>query len=263
MVSRRIRFLFLLLTAAAVGLIPVLCAGDGALSGNGQALPILMYHDVVEDGQPCNTWTVTAGRFREDLQWLKDHGYTCILPRDLEKGPLPKGKSVLITFDDGYESNYRLAFPILKEFGDKAVISLITKYVDEGAPDFLTWDMCREMEASGLVEFGSHTDNLHQDQPRGIHRVQGESREDYDRRVFPDLDASIQKLEKNLDAKVLFFAYPYGQKELWASDYLTEHFAMTVTTKYGRANLACGRYDLPRYTVSMEESVAHHLGGRP
>ena len=155
MVSRRIRFLFSVLTA--VVLIIGLCAGDGALSGNGQALPILMYHDVVEDGQPCNTWTVTAGRLREDLQWLKDHGYTSILPRDLEKGPLPKGKSVLITFDDGYESNYRLAFPILKEFGDKAVISLITKYVDEGDAEFLTWDMCREMTESGAL---FHTDAI-------------------------------------------------------------------------------------------------------
>ena len=135
----------------------VFCTGDSALSGNGQALPILMYHDVVEDGQPYNTWTVTAGRFRQDLQWLKDHGYACVLPRELARGHLPRGKAVLITFDDGYESNYRLAFPILKEFGDKAAIALVTKSVDQGEPGFLTWDMCREMEASGLVEFGSHT----------------------------------------------------------------------------------------------------------
>ena len=141
MFTRRIRSLFALFAAAL--LLLVLCCGDGALSINGQALPILMYHDVVEDGQPCNTWTVTAGRFRQDLKWLRDHGYTCVLPRDLVKGHLPKGKAVLITFDDGYESNYRLAFPILKEYGDKAVISLITKYVDDGVPGFLTWDMCR------------------------------------------------------------------------------------------------------------------------
>ena len=83
MVSRRIRFLFSVLTA--VVLIIGLCAGDGALSGNGQALPILMYHDVVEDGQPCNTWTVTAGRLREDLPgtWRRDlspRGSRCSLP---------------------------------------------------------------------------------------------------------------------------------------------------------------------------------------
>lgn len=261
MFTRRICSLFA--CSAVALLLLVFCTGDNALSGNGQALPILMYHDVVEDGQPYNTWTVTAGRFRQDLQWLKDHGYACVLPRELAKGHLPRGKAVLITFDDGYESNYRLAFPILKEFGDKAAIALVTKSVDQGEPGFLTWEMCREMEASGLVEFGSHTYDLHHDQPRGIRRAPGETREAYDQRVLPDLESSVDLIQKNLNTKVLYFAYPYGQKEPWASDFLQKRFAMTVTTKYGRANLSGGRYDLPRYTISMEESVAHHLGGTP
>ena len=47
MFTRRIRSLFALFAAAL--LLLVLCCGDGALSINGQALPILMYHDVVED----------------------------------------------------------------------------------------------------------------------------------------------------------------------------------------------------------------------
>ena len=261
MVWRQIVSRLTLLAAAA--LILLLCCGDVSLSGNGQSLPILMYHNVVEDGQPCNTWTVTAGRFRQDLQWLKDHGYTCVLPRELESAPLPSEKAVLITFDDGYESNYRLAFPILKEFGDKAVISLVASCIDRGDPDFLTWDMCREMEGSGLVEFGSHTYDLHHDHPRGIRRSPGESREEYDRRVLSDLETGTARIEQQLHTKVRFFAYPYGQKEPWASPFLHDAFAMTVTTHYGRANLACGRYDLPRYTVSMEEPAARHLGGTP
>lgn len=224
MFTRRICSLFA--CSAVALLLLVFCTGDSALSGNGQALPILMYHDVVEDGQPYNTWTVTAGRFRQDLQWLKDHGYACVLPRELARGHLPRGKAVLITFDDGYESNYRLAFPILKEFG-------------------------------------SHTYDLHHDQPRGIRRAPGETREAYDQRVLPDLETSVDLIQKNLNTKVLYFAYPYGQKEPWSSDFLQKRFAMTVTTKYGRANLSGGRYDLPRYTISMEESVAHHLGGTP
>ena len=80
MFTRRICSLFA--CSAVALLLLVFCTGDSALSGNGQALPILMYHDVVEDGQPYNTWTVTAGRFRQDLQWLKDHGYACVLPRE-------------------------------------------------------------------------------------------------------------------------------------------------------------------------------------
>ena len=51
--------------------------------GPNQTLYILMYHLFVLDDQPCNEWTVTNGRFREDLQWLADHGYTTVLPREL------------------------------------------------------------------------------------------------------------------------------------------------------------------------------------
>ena len=47
-------------------------------------LYILMYHDFVEgDGADCNNWTLPISRFREDLQWLSDHGYTAVLPSQL------------------------------------------------------------------------------------------------------------------------------------------------------------------------------------
>ena len=231
---------------------------EPVLSDN-HTLYILMYHHMVEDGQSCNTWTITTGRFWEDLQWLRDNGYTWLLPSQLaEGGPLPE-KAVLITFDDGYASNYHLAFPILEEFQAKAVISLITRQIEEQHPDFLTWDMCREMAASGLVEFGSHTYDAHQEDPRGIKHISGESRSDYEARIFPDLQASIDQIQANLGTEVLFFAYPHGQKERWANDYLREHFAVTVTTRHGPADLSRGLYDLPRHNITVEHPVSEFL----
>lgn len=231
---------------------------ESAPSDN-HTLYILMYHHVVEDGQSCNTWTITTGRFREDLQWLRDNGYSWLLPSQLAEGvPLPE-KAVLITFDDGYASNYHLAFPILKEFQAKAVISLITSRIEEQHPDFLTWDMCREMAASGLVEFGSHTYDAHREDPRGIKHISGESRSDYEARIFPDLQASIDQIQANLGTEVLFFAYPHGQKERWANDYFREHFAVTVTTRHGPADLSGGLYDLPRHNITVEHPVSEFL----
>ena len=222
-------------------------------------LYILMYHHMVEDGQNYNTWTITTGRFREDLQWLADNGYTCLLPSQLAAGePLPE-KAVLITFDDGYASNYQLAFPILREFGAKAVISLITQHIQDRDPEFLTWDMCREMAASGLVEFGSHTCSAHQENPRGIKRIFGESRADYEARIFPDIQTSIDQIRDNLGTEVLFFAYPHGQRERWADEYLREHFAVTVTTRHGPADLSRGLYDLPRHNITVEHPVSELL----
>ena len=152
------RILALLLTLAVLfSLAGCQSSGNADNPYDGQKLPVLMYHHVVEDGQECNDMTITASRLREDLQWLQDNGYTTVLPRELAAGePLPE-KPVLITFDDGYRSNYNLAFPIFQEFEAKVVISVMVYMQDHAASDFVTWAMCREMIDSGLIEIGSHT----------------------------------------------------------------------------------------------------------
>ena len=223
-------------------------------------LYILMYHDVVEgDGSGCNDWTITTGRLREDLQWMTDQGFTFYLPRELAQGVPLAEKSVMITFDDGYASNYTLAFPLLKEFGAKAVISPIVRYVQEGVPGYLTWDMCREMAASGLVEFGSHTYDLHGADDQGIRRLEGECQADYEARVLPDLQTSVDLLSAELGQPVTFFAYPNGKTEPWAVQFLAEHFSVTVTTAHGPADLSGGLYSLPRHNVTVQNKASQWL----
>lgn len=215
-------------------------------------LYILMYHHLVTDGMNYNDWTVTDGRFREDMQWLADHDYTTVLPSELADGMVLPERAVLITFDDGYRSNYELAYPILQEFRAKAVISLIAERVETEHPDYLTWDMCREMAESGLIEFGSHTYDSHGTE-RCIQRIPGETREDYEARVFPDLEKSVQLIGERLDTSVQFFAYPHGRADAWADTFLEEHFAMTVTTEHGLADISGGLYRLPRMNIHMSQ----------
>lgn len=85
-------------------------------------LPILMYHDVTDGPTSDNPMVVTTEKLEGDLCWLKENGYHTILPQELTAGePLPE-KPVLLTFDDGYVSNYRLLFPLLQKYQMKAVI---------------------------------------------------------------------------------------------------------------------------------------------
>lgn len=108
-------------------------------------LPILMYHDVTDGPTSDNPMVVTTEKLEGDLCWLKENGYHTILPRELTAGePLPE-KPVMITFDDGYVSNYRLLFPLLQKYQMKAVICLIVSLTDEDPEGHghLTWDMCR------------------------------------------------------------------------------------------------------------------------
>ena len=73
-----------------------------------EPLPVLMYHHMVPDGQDCNDMTVTPGKFRSDLETVLAMGYTPVLPQELAAGDALPEKPILITFDDGYRSNYDL-----------------------------------------------------------------------------------------------------------------------------------------------------------
>ena len=252
--------LILLLSLAA-------CQAGGG-SGNpysGEKLPVLMYHHVVEDGQECNDMTVTVSRLREDLQWLKDNGYTTVLPRELAAGEALPEKPVLITFDDGYRSNYNLAFPIFQEFEAKMVISVMVYMQDNAASDFITWAMCQEMVDSGLIEIGSHTYLLHNlDErggsfdPQGVNGVQRKPEEtdgDFQARVLDDIQQSYDLIAEKLEVSPTFFAYPFGLTEPDADGLIRELFPVTAVTLPKTADLTGGLYDLSRHTVTMNKSL--------
>lgn len=156
-------------------------------------VPILMYHNLTNDPSAVTSMTITGERFQEDMEYLEYNGYTPLLSADLiniraGKEAMPE-RPVMITFDDGYRSNYDIAYPILQKTGMKAVIALIGKSIrandnTEANRFFLKWDEAAEMADSGLVELASHTYNLHNPQYggltapdgiNGIQRLKGES----------------------------------------------------------------------------------------
>lgn len=267
MAKRTKHTLFFLLRCLTVLLLlaGLLClAGVGAVAA--RPLTILMYHHIVADDEPVNAMTVTARRFESDMRWLQEAGYTTVLPRELAAGsPLPK-KAVLITFDDGYASNYQYAFPILQALHMKAAIAVVGRLADADDPLYLNWEMCREMDRSGLVEIGSHSYDLHnlddgrrglfvRDGPNGIQRLENETEDAYHRRVDADLLHSISDIQDHLERPVTFLAYPFGVTEPWADSFLRAHFALTLTTREDRCDPAKGLYDLPRLAVTMDRAA--------
>lgn len=227
-------------------------------------LPVLMYHHVVYNWEPCNEMTVTEGRLEQDLLWLAENGYETVLPRELAAGaPLPE-KPVLLTFDDGYRSNYELAYPLLQKYQAKAVIAVMAYMQDNPGGNFLTWDMCREMTASGLVEIGSHGYAVHNldgrmgnfvpGQANGVQRREGESDNDFYCRVLMDLQCSFDRIAQETGVPPTYFAYPFGKTDPEADAFLEALFPVTAVTGPGKhaANLSKGLHQLPRYTVTME-----------
>lgn len=233
-----------------------------------QTLYVMMYHHVVEDGGECNDMTVTVSRLKKDLQWLRAHGYETVLPRELASGqPLP-GRAVMITFDDGYFSNYELLYPVLQEEGMKAVISVITWMTDDDDGHYVNWKMCREMTASGLVEIGSHTHSLHNLDTKGlvvpggangIQRAPKETKEAFQARVLDDIQKSYDLIAENVGQAPVFFAYPFGATERRASKLINDLFPVTALTRSGAARVRKDFHGLPRFRVTMATGMDSFL----
>ena len=180
-----------------------------------------------------------------------------------EEDALPE-KPILITFDDGYRSNYDLVYPILREYGVKACISIIVLMPDLPTDNFCTWNQLREMTASGLVEIGSHSYRLHNlggdggnfesGGANGVERRPNESDTDFQNRVLDDIQLSHDRIAEELGG-VTCFAYPFGCSDPDAKALVDELFPVTLMTTPKCADLAKGLHDLPRFTVTMKTDL--------
>ena len=262
------RVWMLLLAVLAVAL------GAAAYWNQRGTVRILMYHHLVADGGETNSMTVTAGKFRRDIEYLCTNGYITLLPEELSevlrsKRACPE-RAVVISFDDGYASNYEIAYPILKEYGCKAVISLITSNIGEAKEEgafMLCWPEVGEMSASGLVAFGSHSDNLHNpdiggalrkgpDAVNGVERFPDETWAEYRERVGSDLARSCELVESHTGIPVSWFAYPYGAGDRWCEKLLDGlDVQISVSTEPGKSLGGCGTRDLPRYGIHEDTAI--------
>lgn len=145
-------------------------------------LGILVYHRIAPRTRqvPAPPYNVAPRRFREQITGLLQRGFSFVpLQRVLDShgsGEALPAKSVVVTFDDCFESVYTQAWPILKEFNIPATLFLSTAYLDNAAPfPFDTWaqefadfvpadhyrpistEQCQKLADSGLVELGTHT----------------------------------------------------------------------------------------------------------
>lgn len=172
-------------------------------------VPVLLYHNfvtTVPESDPDNfNYINTPESFEENIKTFLEKGYTIISMKELAdcdsgKAELPS-KPIIITFDDGYYSNYEYIYPILKKYNAKASIFIVTDKIGKEIDGikYLGWEECLEMQNSGLVEIFSHS----------------KKHVFYDklpvRELRDDVIESYRLIEKHLGKQNLKgFAYPYG-----------------------------------------------------
>jgi len=243
---------------------------------NGVKIPILLYHHI--DNKVLNEVIITPEKFSADMNAIKKAGYESITFNDLTLAlngykELPQ-KPIIITFDDGYYSNYKYAYPILKGIGMRAVINIIgwsagrSSYINENkeiTPHF-TWEEANEMINSGVIEIQNHTYDLHSNEGlstgygkicgMGVKPLKNEGYSDYKKRLTQDIIKNNRDIFNNTGAVSTFVAYPFGAYTNETEQVLTEiGIDGTLTTNEG-VRYYSSTDDLkkmPRLTVTMEK----------
>ncbi|WP_307977352.1 polysaccharide deacetylase family protein [uncultured Streptococcus sp.] len=206
-------------------------------------VPILMYHAIhVMDASESASANliVDPTTFESHIKRLVDEGYYFLSPeeayRALTKNELPAKKVVWLTFDDGNEDFYTIAYPIMKKYGVKATNNVITGFVQEGRNSNLTIDQMLEMKANGM-SFQSHTVN-HPD----LSTKSADSQ-------ASEMSGAKSFLDEKLSQDTIAIAYPSGR---YNSDTLTQaasSYKLAVTTNEGIGEASDGLLSLDRVRI--------------
>lgn len=127
-----------------------------------KGIPILMYHSISADSSHLS---INPHEFAKQTKYLFKKGYQTILPQQLDSiGFKNFAKKILITFDDGFEDNYRVALSMLKKYNFIATVFITTKYLDsliENSKSMLKPEQIKDLEQNGWCianHFDSHRD---------------------------------------------------------------------------------------------------------
>lgn len=223
---------------------------------------ILMYHMVSEHrpGARFNKLRVTPAAFDEQLRWLQGEGWHFASMRDLQRPDMLPEKTVVLTFDDGYEDNILNADPILERYGAVATLYLVedrferdwstSKKAHHDSGELmrepkLRDEQVRAMLASGRWELGGHT-RTH----ANLATLNAHDRE-------LEIAGARRSLAEHFSTPVDSFAYPFGI--YGSADVLAARdagFAAAVTTVEGiPGDLAAEALELPRIKVSGKDSL--------
>ncbi len=233
------------------------------------ALPIVMYHQLTKSESRAGRYVLTLEQFEKDLVFLKEKGYKTVTVSQLldysqGKGKLPE-KAIMITFDDGCETLYAYAKPLLEQYGFTAVgfvVGSLADYyteLDDHNLNYsnLNWAEIKELSMGNTVEIQSHSYDLHKNTGyrSGAKKKKGETFEQY--AEFLGADASKMKTEmlKHTGKAPVAIAYPFGSFSSESKEILKKYGIKMAFTCEERVNIVkkaeperlfgLGRYNRP------------------
>lgn len=210
-----------------------------------QKIPVLTYHSIDESNSVIST---DAATFRRQMKFLKEADFNVISLSNLiknfsENKKLP-AKTIVLTFDDGFQNFYATAFPVLAECGFTATVFLVADHCekyndwDGNLPTIelsrlMTWNEIKELHHHG-IEFGAHS-LTHPDLTE-IPLAE----------VTHELSESKTIIEDKLGSAVEMFAYPYGKFNADVKRLTEQNYAAACSTNLGKVRESSDFYSLER-----------------
>src|SRR5881296_1601992 len=229
---------------------------------------IFCYHLLVDKVRYPGT-EITPAAFEAQMKELKDRGITVISMQDLlawkrgEKNIPPR--CAVISFDDGYKSQYEVAWPILKKYGYPFTMFIYTEGVaggSSGGGGAITWEQLAEMRDNG-VDIEAHT-ATHQDlreghtitlaSPGGKKTRTKLTGAQYEQWVQNEVVGSKQLLEQRLGIKANCFAVPFGNYNEHVKEIARNSGFEAMFTVYGQPITFTSPLDsLGRYAIEANK----------
>jgi peptidoglycan/xylan/chitin deacetylase (PgdA/CDA1 family) len=210
---------------------------------------VLMYHRFGEDKYPSTN--IHLDQFDSHLEKLANGNYT-ILPlakiiRHLQDGIELPDRTVAITIDDAYLSVFTEAWPRLRAKDFPFTVFVATDPVDNGHPNYMSWDQIRQLQANG-IDIGSQTKthpHMHQ-----ISRAE----------IDAELSSSNRRFLEELGLRPTLFAYPYGEYNLAVVERVkAAGFTAAFGQNSGIAHGFDGFFELPRFAFNEQYGAMDRL----
>lgn len=209
---------------------------------------VLMYHSIGEHTgiKKQDKWIVTPKDFEAQMSWFEKHGWQSFTMSELISLDKIPYKSLVITFDDGFEDNYTNAFRVLQKYNFKATIYLVPNMEQnswEGNKPLLKNEQILEMQRSNLIEFGSHT-------------LSHANLLTIDNSLLAnELKKSKDEIEQITLKKCEAFAYPYGKfDDTTITEVKNAGYTSAVTVKRGFYEIADDKFAIKRIGILGTES---------
>ena len=178
------------------------------------------------------------------MKYLKEQNYRTITLKELEcflekKCKLAR-KAVLITMDDGWKNELKIAAPILKEYGFHAVIFYIGENIDKKNENFMTKEDLKILkEDYPNIELANHSYQLHYENAYQLEKE--------------EIKKDLEKMKEINDSP--YYAYPYGRyQEQYIEALKEENYKLAFTfgpdKKHRKATINDNVYEIPRLNMS-------------